>query len=123
MNYDFEDARKYLSRISENYCYQVPSWECVEEEEKEEKEEEKRVEVDNQKPVVEKEETKMDKKLDNGWARFEEEEEGFFVIDEVHFSSDSEEGMMSREEEFIVMEQASDSDMVIEQIVIPEKED
>ena len=80
--------------------------------------------MEMQKPVVEKEEqTKTDNKFENGWTRFEEEEEGFFVIDEVHFSSDSEEGMMGREEEFIVMEQASDSDMVIEQIVIPEKED
>ena len=100
LNYEYDEARKYLNRINSNCHYTFTEFEIHIEENMEMKPIEKQKEEKKEEPVP-----------------------ALFVIDPINFSSDGEESDTRREEEYITMEQQSEDEMMVESIMIPSKED
>lgn len=108
LNYEYEEARKYLKRIDSNCHYKAPV-------------------------ITHLNESTIEK--DNLFiSNFEKNEQddivrkdynpnpAIQVIDELEFPSDDEEFVMDREEEYIRMEQKSDEEFVIQE-PIPDKDE
>ena len=105
LNYEYEEARKYLHRITNNCHYTYTEFETPIEKEE--------VFIQyNEQPEDMTSEEDVDEIMPQS-----------FVIDDVNFSALDEEGEIRREEEYIMIEQASEDEIQVENIVIPDKDD
>lgn len=106
MNYEYEEARKYLRRITNNCHYTITEFETPIEEEK------MIIHYNEQLREFNESDEEVDEFVSQS-----------FVIDDVNFSTLEEEVEVRREEEYIMIEQASEDEIRVENIAIPDKDD